>query len=82
MDFISSISQARPASESFILSQTESEFARDRKAVGDKIIENKGRFWRVNIFRFLSSSALVGKNAGYPSHQAHAVLLGLSYNCG
>jgi len=37
--------QTRSISESIILSQTESEFARDRRAAGARIIESKNQFW-------------------------------------
>ena len=46
------IPQTRLISESIIHSQSESEFAHDCRAVGDRIIESKGLFWRETHFGF------------------------------
>jgi len=46
MDWTSLISQTRPISESAIIPYTEFEFARKCRAMGDKIIEKNGQFWR------------------------------------
>ena len=49
------ILQTRPINESIISTQSEAEFARDRRAAGAKIIESKGRFWEEIRFGFYQS---------------------------
>jgi len=39
------VCQTRSISESIIISQSQSEFVRDRKAAGDRIIKSNGQFW-------------------------------------